>query len=935
MTVEELEIIITTNIQKALPNIRKVVKEVKNAVNETKGLNADIFKGIDMGKVASNVSKATNTAIKETKKMKEQLKSLGLKDAGDTTGLKIQGIAREITGISNKFKELKGQRGALADVFDASKYKQQAEEMKRAVNSISRAGYKKYDTQSIQNAIDNFKGGNVKKTVVQADTKKAENDVDKLNAKLNNINGKKVKADVKTNASSELNKSNSFANKLKNAMQQVKKHMDSSGVSSKKISSGLSSALGSVSKVGGFLQIGLGQILKIAGALFSLRSIYSILSNSARAWLSSQNAQAQQLSANIDYMKYALGSALAPVIQWIVNLIYQALKGVQSLIYALTGVNIFANASAKAYSNMAGSAKKAKDETKQLAGVHNEINNIQDNKGSDGGGSGGGTTPNFDLSNVENKLNDFFQKLKEGKWFEAGVEIGNKINETLDNIPWDSIKKKASNIGKGIAEFLNGGIATTNWNLVGKTLAEGINTVIEFAYSFVTTFDFAKFGQAIGNTINGFFKNLDWGKLGETIGKAISGLITIISEFIKTVDWASVVEEWFTLLISIISNIDWGEIVSIIFYIIGLGWGLQLQSFLTVITTACETIKNHFAEKIEEAGGNIAEGLWNGIIEGLGNIAQWLWNNVVSPIIEGFCNAMGINSPSTVMFELGKFVMEGLLNGINSLREKVTEIWENIKNKTRDKFTEIKNTVVNKVTELKEKASDKIRDLKDKAIDSFTNIKNKALDIWSNIKNSITNKVTEIKDGIRNKFQEAYTNITNIFRNIGSFFSGIWNTVKNTFTKLGTNIANAISGAVKSGINGVISMIQNTINRAISLINGAIGLINKLPGVSVSTISSLYLPRLAKGGVLYDETMFIGGEYSGASSNPEIVTPQSLMYSTMLRALRDSDLEGNNGDRPLQITVKVGESKLGQILLDDLRNMKRASGKDIEALVGG
>ena len=67
MTAEELEIIITTNIQKALHNIRKVVKEVKNAVNETKGLNSDVFKGIDMEKVASDVSKATNTAIKETK----------------------------------------------------------------------------------------------------------------------------------------------------------------------------------------------------------------------------------------------------------------------------------------------------------------------------------------------------------------------------------------------------------------------------------------------------------------------------------------------------------------------------------------------------------------------------------------------------------------------------------------------------------------------------------------------------------------------------------------------------------------------------------------------------------------------------------------------------------------------------------------------------
>lgn len=119
------------------------------------------------------------------------------------------------------------------------------------------------------------------------------------------------------------------------------------------------------------------------------------------------------------------------------------------------------------------------------------------------------------------------------------------------------------------------------------------------------------------------------------------------------------------------------------------------------------------------------------------------------------------------------------------------------------------------------------------------------------------------------------------------------------------------------------------------MINGAIGLINKLPGVSVSTISSLYLPRLEKGGVLYDETMFIGGEYSGARNNPEIVTPQSLMYNTMLRALSDSDIGGSNDDKPIQITVNVGNSKLGSILLDDLRNMKRATGKDLEALVGG
>ena len=61
-------------------------------------------------------------------------------------------------------------------------------------------------------------------------------------------------------------------------------------------------------------------------ALFSLRGIYSVLSNCANSWLSSQNAGAKQLSANIEYMKYAMGSALAPVIQFVTNCVYQLLK---------------------------------------------------------------------------------------------------------------------------------------------------------------------------------------------------------------------------------------------------------------------------------------------------------------------------------------------------------------------------------------------------------------------------------------------------------------------------------------------------------------------------------------------------------------------------------------------------------------------------------
>ena len=48
-----------------------------------------------------------------------------------------------------------------------------------------------------------------------------------------------------------------------------------------------------------------------------------------------------------------------------------------------------------------------------------------------------------------------------------------------------------------------------------------------------------------------------------------------------------------------------------------------------------------------------------------------------------------------------------------------------------------------------------------------------------------------------------------------------------------------------------------------------------------------------------------------------------------------SRYQDSNNSQPIYLTVNVGNTKLGQILLNDLRTMKRRSGKDIEALVGG
>lgn len=663
--------------------------------------------------------------------------------------------------------------------------------------------------------------------------------------------------------------------------------------------------------VGTGIKSGIGTVLKYAAALFSLRSIYSTLSGCAQSWLSSQNAGAKQLSANIDYMKYSMGSALAPVIQFVTNLVYQLMKAIQSVAYALTGVNIFAKASASSYASMAGSAKKAKNETKQLAGIHDEINNIQSSNNSDSG-SGGSTSPSFDLSQMDNTPNSIMDAIKNGNWYEVGSLIGQKLNEAMENIPWDKIQNTAKKIGTNIANFLNGFISNTDWKQVGNTFAQGINTVIYLGQSFVKTFNWENLGKAIGNGLSSFIKNIDWKALGDTLSTGIKGIFDTITGFFETFDWSVVVDG----LLDFIKGFDWKGVSDAIFKALGSACASLVNLGMVIgekINEALDKAKKFFKEKIKECGGNVVEGIFKGIIEALRNLGQWIIDHIFTPFMNGFKKIFGIHSPSTVMAEQGNFIMQGLLNGITNLLDKVKQIWENIKNTAIQKFTDIKDSISNIWQQVTNKTSE-----------TWQNIKNKVREGAQGAWNGITSIFGNISNWFKEKFSQAWQAVKNVFSTGGKIFDGIKEGILNGLK--------SIVNAIISGINKVISVPFNGLNAALRKIRD-INIMGLSPFSWISTIKVPQIPRLANGNVAYDETLAIFGEYSGASNNPEITTPQNIMRDTFEDVL--SNYSGNNNDRPIYLTVNVGNQKLGQILLEDLRDRTRRTGKDIEALVGG
>jgi phage-related protein len=868
ITVEEIEIIVTAKVEEALKEFQKILPEMTKIIKQAQEQLANV----DMSKLQKAVKQQMPLFKKQIQNLKKSIENndiyikINNKDAEkqiSQTQKQIDSLNEKINARQMKLNIINPQIDKIVD--DTRK-------------NVTPEGINPND-KAMDTTVNNALNGNKDFTSLNSQAQKLYTEIEMYNKQLDVAKSKMAELKQQTSQTATTqNKLGSFFSAFKQKIEQVKPSI--LGVKNNfskmpNIGQNLSKATQSITNnikgMGTGFKNGLGQVLKYAGALFSLRSIYSALSSSANAWLSSQNAQAKQLSANIDYMKYAMGSALSPVIQFVTNCVYQLLKAVQSVVYALFKVNIFANASASAFKN---AQKQAKNTSKSLSSVHSEINNVGDHNSD--------ASPNVgDLSSIDNQMSPLSQKLYD--FFKPLVDSWNKYGATLI----EQIKTTAGQIASLISSV---------WESVEKLITNGtVYTSLELILAI------------IGNIAEAFSNAWKYEGNGDTIIQTMADILNSILNTIREIT----ASEGFQKFLNGVSNAFSG------------------------ILTFTKPVLDDFLSLIKPLS-EIALSIAGDILNSIGNALKWIGDNEIAvTILESLAIAIGL---VVAGIKLYNFVQSGAL--VATLKHTAALIAQGVAWIAANwpillivaaitaviaiiilcvkHWDEIKETVTNVCNKMKETVSNWV---------------NNVGQFFSNLKINIVNKVTEIRDGIKNKFQEAYNGIRNIFSNIGNFFNGIWKNIKNTFTNLGTSIGNAISGAVKTGINGVISLIEKTINTAIRLINGGIKLINLIPGVSVGTINTLNLPRLAKGNVAYDETLAIFGEYSGASNNPEITTPQNIMRDTFEDVL--SNYGGNSNNRPIYLTVNVGNKKLGQILLDDLRDTTRRTGKDIEALVGG
>ena len=257
--------------------------------------------------------------------------------------------------------------------------------------------------------------------------------------------------------------------------------------------------------------------------------------------------------------------------------------------------------------------------------------------------------------------------------------------------------------------------------------------------------------------------------------------------------------------------------------------------------------------------------------------AAWLVNeNLIQPVV-GFFKGLwdkitGIFSPAWQWFSNN--VIDPIINIFMPITDKIGEIFA--------KLWEI-------VTVLFGVAADWFNEhVVTPIINFFRPIVESVAGFFREMWNKISGIFSGVGKWFGDRFTEAWTAVKTAFSSVNTFFKGVWNDIVSLFSKIGTSVGNAIGDSFKAVVNTILGFAENTFNGFIKNINGAIGMINEIPGVKISPLTPLKIPRLAAGAVIPPNREFIatlGDQRNGTN----IETPESLLRQIMREEL------GSNG----------------------------------------
>lgn len=594
------------------------------------------------------------------------------------------------------------------------------------------------------------------------------------------------------------------------------------------------------------ISAGISSIKKFALGLLSVRTAFTIVSRAANSYLSFDN----QLQSSIQNSWNMLGSLLAPALEYVAGLFSRLVNVIATFVKMLTGVDLVARANTKAINNQAKATKGLSEANDQLSGI-DDIDTLQSNTGSSNGG--GGETPQISVGEVDTTIiENIASKLKEifGKIFDPFKKAWNTTGKSVI----DSFKKSLSNIGNAIK-----GIGT-DWlevwtNGTGQTFLESILKIIK------------QLIDGIGGIANAFTEAWTQGELGKNLIQALYNMYISLNDVISTI------------LDSFLEIINNGTITE------------TFSLFIEIFTTIFDII-GAISNSLSEAWANAGNG--TAIIQGLADIF-----NVIAGLAKSIADS------------IKKWVIsDGFQEALNKVIGFITDI------------VKIIEQIANWISDMYDKYVKPI--VEEKLLPAIDSIITAIMDVWNAVKPAIENTIEWIETLLEPVIQglmDFIGGIIDVIKGIADFISGVftldwkkaWGGIKTIFK----GIWDAIASIVKTPINMIISAVEWLVNKIITGVNWIKKQMNKLSfdipdwvpliggktfGFNFAMSSEISIPRLKSGHVAREPIVAEIGEYANANTDPEIVSPASMMKQAFRDVLNEFEFGGTRVDR-LQINV--------------------------------
>lgn len=591
-----------------------------------------------------------------------------------------------------------------------------------------------------------------------------------------------------------------------------------------------------------------------------------------------------KLSATFTSLKTEIGNVIIPILNLFIPAIQTALDALLKFlgllktamasiglempdVTSLGGVTAGATEAAEAIDNTGTAAEKAAKKVKKAFASYDEINVLSKSSASDtgtGGSSAGASGVEAATIGGVNSLKDQLSS--------ASAELGTFFDPLAD--AWQA---HGEPIVQSIKNVFN------NLKEVGK----GVGDVIKNWWQ-------GEGGRSFANTTLELFEKI--ARAAERVTKSIKYI------------WDNGGKDTFNNLVKILGNV--GEIIMIV-----VGY-----------------IADLYGDLVEGFAPDAAEGLQgvNDKLSAFNGVLEWLKTDG-KPILEGIAYTIGLVGAAWLAYKgimiavevaskayaAAQAVVNAVMNA-NPIGIIVTLVaaliaviilcakhWDELKaaaSRAWDGIKAVWATVANWFS-----------------VNIIEPIKNFFSNLWAGIMTTFAN----VKTYFQQKFSEAWAAIKGVFAPVGSFFSGIWETIRSKFSTIGTKVGETMGNAFKTVVNKIISFAERTINGFIRAINRAISLINNIPGVSISPLSELNVPKLAQGGwvAANNPQLAIVGDNTREG---EIVSPESKIREQVELALAKAGGFAQKVKLQLELLIRYPD---GRTIIKTINEAQIAEGR--------